>query len=54
VHRLSYCALAILTASIAVACDPGFGVWFRNDSNAPVIVQFIHQGEAADLERASQ
>jgi hypothetical protein len=35
--------LAIVTAFVAVACDPGFGVWFRNDSKAAVIVQFIAQ-----------
>jgi hypothetical protein len=43
VRRLSLCVIAILAASVAVGCDPGFGVWFRNDSNAPVIVQFIQQ-----------
>lgn len=36
-----------LFASVAVACipgyagDPGYAVWFQNDSNTPVIVQFI-------------
>jgi hypothetical protein len=41
---VSQCILAILTVFVAVACDPGFGVWFRNDSNAPVVIQFIQPG----------
>ena len=40
VRRLSLCAVAILAATVA-GCDPGYGVWFRNDSNARVVIQFI-------------
>lgn len=45
--RLSRSLLVILIASVAGACSPGYlgdagyAVWFRNESNTPVIVQFI-------------
>ena len=47
VHRLFSCLVVVLFAAIAVGCipgyagDPGFAVWFRNDWNSPIIVQFI-------------
>jgi hypothetical protein len=30
-----------LAALVAVACEPGYAVWFQNDSDNTVIVQFI-------------
>jgi hypothetical protein len=41
VIRLRSCSFVILTVVVFAACDPGFAVWFRNDSDATVIVQIL-------------